>query len=128
MSSDRLEHDPEFTIEDVAAFIGRSIRWLRYALAEDAASDQPALQFHGRIGRTLVWTQAEAEALRKAIRERYRAKLAPEKPVPVEKVRPIRGRAPRVHYETAAAAWDRVLNWCETTSGKTGRRSAGRKS
>lgn len=111
MPNEPLQREPEFRIEEVAAFIGKSVRWLRAELARDAHSARPILQLHGRIGRTLVWTQAEAEALRKAIRERHRAGAAAEPPAAMERVGSARGRGRRSDYVSSEEALREVLNW-----------------
>lgn len=57
----------DMTLDEVAARLGKSPRWLQSRLADDARCRAPELQFHHYVGRSPRWTENEYQALRQAI-------------------------------------------------------------
>lgn len=55
------------TLAEVALRLHKSPRWLQARLADDRRKPDPRLQFHSRIGKTPLWTEAQYLALRDAI-------------------------------------------------------------
>ena len=67
----RIHKTDDFLIEEVAARLGVSARWLNQRLADDRLHPpaQQKLQFHHYIGRTKQWTKKEFKNLKRAIAE-----------------------------------------------------------